>query len=136
MKIQFTYFGEPTPKARARTCRLKNGRVVSFTPKGTRDFEADLKHQAIQYAINYFERGTPLKVSFFIYRNRPASIPKKVLFPVTKPDLTNYEKSIEDAVEKIVYENDSQICDKFARKRYGEPSRIEVIIENLTDEEV
>jgi len=52
--------------------------------------------------------------------------------PVTRPDSTNLQKNIEDALNGIVYVDDSQVCDVRTQKFYGDPARVEVTVEEWT----
>lgn len=55
--------------------------------------------------------------------------------PTIKPDTSNYIKSFEDALNGIVWKDDSQITDIHAYKRYSENPRIELEIEEIESEE-
>jgi len=44
-------------------------------------------------------------------------------------DADNCEKSIMDAMEGVIYENDKWGCDKHVRYHYGKEARIEITIE-------
>jgi hypothetical protein len=59
---------------------------------------------------NGFERweGCPLLVRRFIVRRTRAKSNKSA-WPVVRPDLDNFEKAFFDAIEGIVYKDDSQI---------------------------
>lgn len=48
-----------------------------------------------------------------------------------RPDLDNMEKLIGDALNAVVYVDDSQIVEKSTRKRYGAGERVDIIIEEL-----
>jgi len=52
--------------------------------------------------------------------------------PVTRPDGTNLQKAIEDALQGIVYWDDSQVCDVRTQKWFGEPARVEITVEEWT----
>jgi Holliday junction resolvase RusA-like endonuclease len=39
---------------------------------------------------------------------------------------------LEDALRGVVFKDDAQICETLARKRYGEPARVEVKVMVLT----
>ena len=53
--------------------------------------------------------------------------------PVTKPDLKNYIASVEDALEKMIYVADAQIVGYGeSGKWYGDPPRVEVMIEEVS----
>lgn len=126
MRLRATIFMEPVGKARARTVR-KGESVVTYTPDKTAHAENIIRAQIMQMGVK-FEKGMPLRLAAIFYRSRPKSAPKRIKLPVTKPDWDNYAKCLCDALEKFVYENDSQITRAYIKKRYGSPPRIELLI--------
>jgi Holliday junction resolvase RusA-like endonuclease len=125
--IKFTIPMIPVPKARARTV-ICGGNVHSFTPKATRDAEDFIRAFVSGYPT--FAAGVPLAMSIDFYLSRPRSISKKREFPTTRPDIDNYIKLIFDALDGVLFSNDSQIIRLLARKQYGEP-RIELEITEI-----
>lgn len=125
--VHLTVYGHPVPKARARTVRAKNGRPITFTPAETEMWENSIRSQALNVRPEKLLDGPLcLDVSFFLLR--PKSRPKKEKYPDRKPDLDNLVKSVKDALEGIIYTNDSRITDEVVRKRYGDPPRVEITI--------
>lgn len=51
--------------------------------------------------------------------------------PITKPDNSNYAKGIEDALNNVIYNDDSQIVDLVIRKFYSDKPRVEIRIEEV-----
>lgn len=130
MKIEFTIYGNPIPKARARTVRLKNGMTTTYTPKKTESWEDMIRLQILKHKPEKLIDGAmALKATFFLQRGK--SIPKKREYPETKPDLDNLLKCLTDAMEGIIYTNDSRIVDEAVGKRYGDPPRVEVYLEEI-----
>ena len=125
--ISLTIYGHPVPKARARTVRTRGGRTVSYTPAKTESWEDSIRAQALQSRPGRLLDG-PLALEATFYLLRPKSKPKRVLYPAWRPDLDNLVKSVKDALEGIIYTNDSRIVDEVARKRYGDPPRVEITI--------
>lgn len=121
-KIETTIFVVPTPKGRPRSA-IVAGHVQVYTPKKTREAEADIKAAIRQEVMEkgHFGEGVPLRVEVTFLIEKPKSLPKRVLFPVKKPDGTNYEALLLDALQKFVFPNDSQICSMEWNKRYCEP---------------
>lgn len=103
----------------------KAGHARAYTPKSTRDWEELIRYQALAHRPPKLLDG-PLSLEATFYLVRPKSKPKKRLYPDTKPDLDNLEKAVCDALEGLIYVNDSRIVDKVVRKRYGDPPRVEV----------
>ena len=128
MTISFTVYGNPVPKARARTVRLKNGFTTTYTPKKTEQWEDMIRLQILKHRPEkLLDSAIALKAVFVL--QRPKSIPKKRKYPETKPDLDNLLKSLTDAMEGIIYTNDSRIVKKEVEKVYGDPPRVEVEVE-------
>ena len=128
--VSLTVYGHPVPKARARTVRTKNGKTVSFTPKKTASWEDSIRAQALSSRPEQLLDG-PLVMEATFYLLRPKSRPKRELYPDRKPDLDNLVKSVKDALEGVIYTNDSRIVDEVTRKRYGDPPRVEVTIREV-----
>lgn len=132
MRIEKTIYVEPTPKARARTIVTKGGKYHSYTPQKTAHAEALIREAVI--GSGFFDAGVPLRLEATFYRPKPKSTPKRVELPVTRPDWDNYGKLLTDALQKFIYENDSQITTALIRKRFGSPPRIVLIIEEDIEE--
>jgi Holliday junction resolvase RusA-like endonuclease len=60
----------------------------------------------------------PLVMTIMFYLPRPKSLPKRVIYPITKPDLSNCLKAIEDALNGIVFVDDSRLVEIRMAKRY------------------
>jgi Holliday junction resolvase RusA-like endonuclease len=126
-KVAFSVLGLPVAKGRARVTR--NG---TYTPKKTRVFEADV-------AATARDAMGPLKpcvgsvfLSLVVFLPVPKGWPKHrrnaalagLVHPVVRPDLDNYEKAVTDALNGIVYDDDSQVCDVVKSKRYAATPRV------------
>jgi len=82
----------------------------------------------------------PVVLSIAVYRAK--GIPRSkaaradalagLVRPVTRPDGTNLQKAIEDALQGIVYANDSQVVDVRTQKWFGDPARVEIIVKEWT----
>lgn len=124
--IEITIPGECVPKGRPRFTR--NGRV--YTPAATKQYERKVQ-QAIRLARVPMQTGA-LRVEIDVYRVPPKSFSKKKwldaimqkLFPVTKPDLDNYIKSVLDACNGVLFADDNAICEIHARKLYGDTAQV------------
>lgn len=54
-------------------------------------------------------------------------------FPAVKPDVLKLARAVEDALTGIAYRDDAQIVQERLVKRYGEPARVEVVIDTAHD---
>lgn len=118
--IRLVVYGNPVPKARVRVVRTKSGKTVSYTPHKTESWEDSIRIQALQDRPAKLLDG-PLALEVIFYLLRPKSKPKRVKYPDTKPDLDNLVKSIKDALEGVIYTNDSRIVREVIEKCYGDP---------------
>lgn len=129
-RIEFTVYGNPVPKARARTVR-RGGKTITYTPEKTEAWEDMIRLQILKHKPEKLIDGAlRLKATFYLQKGK--SLPKKRKYPETKPDLDNLEKCLLDAMEGIIYTNDSRIVDKDMGKRYGDPPRVEVELEEIS----
>ncbi|MBF0342774.1 MAG: RusA family crossover junction endodeoxyribonuclease, partial [Nitrospirae bacterium] len=75
-----------------------------------------------------FYEHIPLFMSLMFYVPRPQSHTNKRgqptkawrAYPTSKPDLSNYIKGIEDALNGIAYHDDAQIVSESPHKRYAD----------------
>jgi Holliday junction resolvase RusA-like endonuclease len=134
--INFTVYGEPKGKQRARTFN-KNGITRTVTPQQTVDYETSV---IISYtnAIKQIKETSndpiymDIKAYYYIPKNTSEKKRKEMLTgrirPVKKPDADNVIKIIADALNKIAYKDDSQIVSLTFEKYYDEIPRVEVAI--------
>lgn len=119
---------EPMAKGRPRAAKTRGGHIFVYTPKKTAGAEHAIR-QAILAEAEPFEAGVPLRLEATFYRRKPSSWRKGDNMPVTRPDLDNYLKLLVDALQKYLFPDDAQITTVVARKRFGDPPRIEFSIE-------
>jgi Holliday junction resolvase RusA-like endonuclease len=130
MQVKTIIYVEPTPKARPRFGITKTGKRYAYKEKRSAHAEALIRENVLKLGQR-FDAGTPLKMEITFYRQRPKSLPKRVKYPVQKPDLTNYLRLVEDSLEGYLYSSDSNIVEIKATKGFGEPPRIELLLESL-----
>jgi Holliday junction resolvase RusA-like endonuclease len=137
-KLEITIPMEPQPKLRARVVSDGRGGVRSFTPSKTVDAEVEVLYHVLEWMSEngqvFFNKGLPVKMTVTFFLHRPKSLPKRVVKPTGRADVDNLCKLVADAIEGEVYCNDSQLTTVLMKKRYGEPPRIELIVEEDFDE--
>ncbi len=116
---------EPIAKGRPKFTK----RGFTYTPTKTRDAEKSIR--AFVSGCPSFAPGLPLAMSIDFYLPKPKSVGKKREFPTTRPDIDNYVKLVLDSLSGILFHDDGQIVGLLAWKKYGHPSRIEIIIEEI-----
>ncbi|WP_276918747.1 RusA family crossover junction endodeoxyribonuclease [Aneurinibacillus aneurinilyticus] len=134
--------GEPVAQGRPRAGKINRGRLrgqtVLYDPEKSKDYKHYLKFAASQQAPEKPLEG-PLQLVVHIYRSIPKSFSKKKtaaadagqIRPTTKPDADNYLKGISDALNKIIWQDDSQIVSATVEKWYSQQPRIEVIVQTI-----
>ena len=133
--VTFEVDGDPVPKSRPRFARRGNF-VQTYTDAKTIDYETHVAMKARQ-AIGASE---PLQgaLTVFLYLRYliPPSYSKKrkeaclrgVEYP-KKIDIDNVYKSITDAMNGIVYTDDSQIVEAHIKKVYAESAGANIMVQ-------
>lgn len=77
-----------------------------------------------------------------VYRQMPKSVSnskkkkekaeKGLLRPTTKPDVDNYVKGVKDALNHLIYKDDSQVVDLKVSKFYSEEPRVEIMLKEVS----
>ena len=127
--------GNPVGKGRPRFARRGNF-VSTYTPTKTRDYE-DLIKDAARKAMGSNELlETPVTVAIYITVPIPQSYSKKRTEaclsgserPIKKPDIDNVAKCFLDAMNEIVYKDDTQVLTLHIAKVYGTVGMVEVMV--------
>lgn len=121
--ISIELFGKPIPQKRPRFST--RGKFVSCY-----DAQAKLK-EGYRWQIKSQFREDPLPIplsislTFFMPIPKSLSSLKKrqmangVIAHIKRPDIDNLQKFVLDCLNKIVFEDDSQVCEIFAKKIYS-----------------
>ena len=124
----------PVPKGRPKFSKI-GGFVRTYTPKKTQDFETEVREAAKQ-AMTREPLETPLAVYLYFRLPIPQSYSKKRTTacltgsekPTKKPDLDNLAKSVLDALNGVIYLDDSQIVSLHMTKVYSQYPGIDLLI--------
>jgi Holliday junction resolvase RusA-like endonuclease len=138
--VTFKVDADPVGKQRARYAKRGNF-VQTYTPDKTRNYEALIKEAATEAMGNSEILETPVNLYLYIRAPIPKSLPKKRLEaclnglekPIKKPDASNVLKSIEDAMNGVVYKDDSQIVNIHVTKVYSSVPGIDVCIKECLE---
>jgi Holliday junction resolvase RusA-like endonuclease len=134
MKAEFTVPGIPVAKGRPRFSRQGNF-VRTFTPEKTYNYEQLVKLAFMQAGCEKLSGA--VKVRIIAYFPIPKSTSKKrqkmmaegEIRHMVKPDAENVSKGILDALNKLAYDDDSNIIELHIEKWYSENPRAEIYIE-------
>jgi crossover junction endodeoxyribonuclease RusA len=70
------------------------------------------------------------ELTVVFYLPKPKSYPKRVTYPTKKHDIDKLARAVLDALKGILYDDDGQVTDLTARKRFGEPRAL-ITVESL-----
>jgi len=100
--------------------RAKRGAFgQAYIPKKTKSFEAELRWHW-QNSKNAMIPVVPTLLKICCLLPRPKSVKRTTLFPITRPDLDNYAKSIMDGLNGFAWKDDAQISELNISKQYTE----------------
>jgi len=143
--------GHPVAKGRARSGLIpkkgggyvadKSGRpvIAHYTPPDTRKWEDRARGDGRVAMNNLSPENGPLRLSVVAYFAPSESWPewKKqaaldgAVCHTAKPDADNLVKAAKDAMNGIVWLDDSQVVEFSAAKRYSTKPRVEITVERM-----
>jgi len=134
--VKFTVLGEPTGKGRPRF-RNVGKYVQTYTPDKTVSYENLIKVEYRRQCEDFmFAADAQLDVRIIAYYGIPKSTSKKrkklmeekKIRPIKKPDADNVIKCYLDALNKVAYNDDTQVVDLQIRRFYSHEPRVVVTI--------
>ena len=138
--VTFKVDADPVGKQRARYAKRGN-HVMAYTPDKTRNYETLIKEAAIEAMGSSEPLETPVTLYLYIRAPIPKSLSKKRIEaclnglekPIKKPDASNVLKSVEDAMNGVVYKDDSQIVNIHVSKVYSSVSGVDVCVKECLE---
>lgn len=132
--IKLVIPGSPMGKQRPRV--MKNG--ITYTPAKTVNYETLIKELYIEQHSGEQLQG-PIRMTIDAYFDIPKSVSQKkrrhmlsgLEMPCKRPDMDNIAKIVADALNKIAYQDDSQIVELAINKRYAEQARVEITLQEV-----
>jgi len=129
---------DPVPKQRPRATRFgPGGHIRMYTPKRTHDAQ-DIIYLSLQDQKPKEPFAGPLQVRVLFYMMRPNWHYKKngelrktaPTWPISRRvgDLDNFQKTVLDACNKVLFDDDCQVCKIYAVKSYADNCSPRVII--------
>ncbi len=120
--------------------RPKFGKGHAYDPQKSRDYKAYVALMASNQ-MNTPPMKEALRLTVKIYRPMPKNFSKKKqaaaedgdIRPMTKPDLDNYIKGVKDALNGIVWADDSQVVEYGpSGKWYSDQPRVEIWVKEVS----
>lgn len=133
--IKLTFDFPPVAQARPRATRYGSG-IRLYDPPKVAQYKRNLAELCrLQYHDKPLEGALSLEVTFFrpvqksISKIEHARRVSGAHRPIVKPDLSNYLKSFEDALNGILWADDALIVHEGIDKYYSDYPRIEIEVE-------
>lgn len=126
--IRIIITGDPVAKGRPRTVKLPDGSITTHTPKKSRRWEQDARmvarEQVGDMALHQGAVGIRVVAAFSIPKGWTkwkveAALKGKVCHTV-RPDGDNILKAVKDALNGIIWRDDSQVVRATVEKRYSD----------------
>ena len=142
MTFMLTFMVEGTPIGKGRPKFARRGNFVStYTPTKTRDYETVINEAARKAMGSNEILETAVTVAIYITVPIPASYSKRRTEaclsgserPIKKPDIDNVAKCFLDAMNEIVYKDDTQVLTLHITKVYGKHGMVEVMVREDLD---
>lgn len=136
--VRFTVPGRAEPRGSKTIGRAKNGRTFIRDDNPHSKAWMQRVAKAGRQAMGKTKAtDLPCVLVVTIYRPRPKGhfgtrglLLSAAAYPATKPDLTKCIRGIEDALNDVVWTDDSRVVEQRTKKRFGD--REEVLIEVFT----
>ena len=138
MLIEFTVPGEPVAKGRARAF-IRCGKIGHYTPDKTANYESLVRLFASRAMGNKPLMTEAIWLTVDAYFSIPRSWPARKqedaevmkVRKISRPDLSNVVKAVEDALNGIVWVDDSQVIQIRASKHYSRIPYIHIRAEQV-----
>ena len=143
MEIEFIVNGEPFGKKRPRATSFGGHARIHNDPANERYELKVINAYQNKYGVSEtpkYDKGLYVGATIYAYYSIPNAFSKKkidlaklgYLRPTKKPDCDNVAKSILDALNGIVYHDDSQVVSLVVEKVYGENAYTKVAFKLIT----
>ena len=131
--IAFTVPGPAVPER--KRSRVINGHAGRSDTREAKEYKALVRYCAGRAMAGEPPLEGPLALEVTVYRLKPKSAPKRVTYPITRPDCSNYLKLLEDACNKIVWRDDAQLVDVSIHKRFDRAAWVDIRVEAFESRE-
>ena len=138
IQVQYSVPGEPRGKGRPRFAKRGNF-VKTYTDAKTASYEDQIRFYAlkamgdskvIEGAVRVFVSIRMAVPKSYSQKRREACLNGSDK-PLKKPDWDNVAKSICDAMNGIIYVDDTQIVEAHVTKQYAEQSEVIVLVQEV-----
>lgn len=115
-KIKLEIDIKPFSKQRPVTIN-KNGKTWTFTPKETVKYEKLVKTEfLIKFGRKYEKDERAIILNLDFYKLDKKLKENEIIYDTKQPDIDNLEKAILDALNKVAFKDDNQVCRLISNK--------------------
>ena len=133
--ITFSVDGIPVAKGRPRFARMGNF-VRTYTPEKTATWEDTVRQTAIKAMGPTEILETPVTMALYFRlpmpqswsKNRKEAALKGLEAPTKKPDWDNLGKAVSDALNGVVYKDDSLVVSAHVKKVYSAVPGVDIYV--------
>lgn len=128
--------GNPVPQGRPRAC-IRGKHASVYEDAKSKDWKRTVAGHARDWLGNYFvdkgklwtliDTAIKLQVEFRILRPKSVSVRKRP-DPICRPDLDNLVKAVKDALNGVLWRDDSRIIELEAKKIYHDPPGVDIAV--------
>jgi Holliday junction resolvase RusA-like endonuclease len=142
LEIELWVPGAAVAKGRPRATSF-GGKVRTYTPAKTRNYENLVKLEAGRVMAGKDLIEGPVSLHVTAHLQVPQSWSKKKqssalsgeLLPTSRPDVDNYAKAVLDALNEVVFRDDSQVVMLIASKQYSERPGLSIKVAAIQEAE-
>jgi len=130
--IEFTVRGVPIPKGSTKAFFRPGMKfpIVTAANVKSKPWQEQIRMMAQAHAPAALWTGAvSITASFFL--PRPKSLPRRVVEHVKKPDSDKLLRNLLDALKGVVYQDDAQVTEIHATKRYSDAPGVVVRVEEI-----
>lgn len=124
----------PMAQPRPKFARIGN-HVRTYDPAKAGRYKQDIRAQVISKPHEMMEGPITLICEFHMMRpkshyNKKGLKKDAPVWHTNKPDLDNMIKAVKDALNGIIWHDDSQVCNMLAQKQYRDVPGIRITLKN------
>lgn len=134
--LEFFVPGIPAPQPRPRVFKSGGVATDSKNSKSWKFATQIMFKQKFDSPYPIFEKDIPLFLHVIFHLPKPKSTRRSL--PCVRPDLDNLQKCMQDALDKLAWHDDGQICTSLAEKVYARPKcnpGMQIYIERIEPDE-
>lgn len=128
--IRIVVPGQPVAKGRHRVAVI-NGRAHAYTPAKTVNYEASVAFAGKGAMVGKDLLEGPLSVTLFAHFMTPKRGKKAGDYHTARPDADNIAKAANDALNGIVWRDDSQVASMQIIKTYADSPQLVIEVRAL-----